>query len=159
MAIEYIFETVTDLSPRELIEFFAQRMNCVVENGGSARRDSHMQLLVSVSQSTDLVEESEIFGDVALTNVTFRTASVDDEDVRQDDFIAMTQAVLAFFHHHPDAPGILAYQGELILLRRLAGESIQFDTSWEEFSRRQDDPRVGAITCPYEIGRLEQPFM
>jgi len=159
MAIEYIFETATDLSPRQVIEYFAQRMNCTVEDDDFAHRDSEMHLLASTSPAGDMEEELEIFGDVELTNLTFRTPRVDDEETRQDDFIAMVQSVLAFFHDHPETSGMLAYQGELILLQRLTNEPITFDTAWKEFARNEDDPRLDDTAEPHMTRQLPQPFM
>lgn len=159
MAIEYIFEIATDLSPRQVIEYFAQRMDCTVEDDNFARRGSEMHLLVSTSPASDMEEELEIFGDVDLTNLTFRTARVGDEETRQDDFIAMVTSVLAFLHDHSDSSGILAYQGELILLQRLTNEQVTFDVVWKEFARSEDDPRLDDIAEPYVTRELDQPFM
>lgn len=71
----------------------------------------------------------------------------------------MIQAQLLFLHDHPNTPGILRCQSEMIILQRPKVQPITFDDAWKMHARNESDPKLNQNVAPYTTRKHEQPFM
>lgn len=99
-----------------------------------------------------------MFGDVEITSATFRFPNLSRDD-RYRAVLDMIRAILAFFHDRPEDGATLAHNGERIILQRLKGQPVMFDSEGKEYATPADDPELDRIQESYLVTPLPQPYL
>ncbi len=160
MALEYTLEIATDLTVREVVKYFAQRMGFHITEEGSAYRGYTQLTAFRDTVEENLDADIILLGNVEITHVILRVASQAAPEESHRAALDMIRAALAFFHDRPDDGALLLHNGERIILQRLKGQPVTFDNAWKEYAADfPDDPELDRIQGNHLVTMLPQPYL